>query len=100
MSHFYKHRWEIFINHSLTAARQGVNVDEKNLREDIFQFEWNFTQKLSDADLTETHANGSPISVLRNMAIKYAPLVQAQADKNSANTGTEKRNRVTPHDFY
>ena len=100
VSHFYKHRWEIFINHSLTAARQGVNVDEKNLREDIFQFEWNFTQKLSDADLTETHANGSPISVLRNMAIKYAPLVQAQADKNSANTGTEKRNRVTPHDFY
>lgn len=100
VSHFYKHRWEIFINHSLTAAKQGVNVDEKNLREDIFQFEWNFTQKLSDADLTETHANGSPISVLRNMAIKYAPLVQAQADKNSANTGTEKRNRVTPHDFY
>ncbi len=100
VAHFYKRRWEIFINHSLNAARRGVKVDENNLRDDIFQFEWNFTQKLAEPDLTEAPANGTPISIIRQMAVKYSPLIQAQADKNADNTGRETRHRVTPHDFY
>lgn len=100
VSHFYKRRWEIFINHSLTAARQGIGVDEKNLREDIFQFEWNFTQKLAEPNLTETAVKDSPVKVMRDIAVKYSPLIQAQADKNAENTGTEKKAKVTPHDFY
>ncbi len=81
VAHFYKRRWEIFINHSLSAARRGVKVDEKNLRDDIFQFEWNFTQKLAEPELTETPVKDSPVNVMRGMAKKYAPLIQAQADK-------------------
>ncbi len=100
VSHFYKHRWEIFINHSLTAARQGVSVNEQNLRDDIFQFEWNFTQKLSDPELTQTVVKDSPVKVMRNLAVKYSPLIQAQADKNASNAGAEKKVMVTPHDFY
>ena len=100
VAHFYKHRWEIFINHSLTAAKQGKPVDETNLREDIYQFEWNFTQKLADAELTEAPIKGTPVEVMRNMAIKYSPLIQAQADKNAAKGGQDKKVKVTPHDFY
>lgn len=100
VAHFYKHRWEIFINHSLTAAIQGTKVDEANLRDDIFQFEWNFTQKLADAQLTEAPRNGKPIDIIRKMAMKYSPLIQEQADKNSANLGNEQKEKVTPHDFY
>ena len=100
VAHFYKHRWEIFINHSLNAARKGVDVDANNLRDDIFQFEWNFTQKLADADLTEAPVNGTPVEVMRRMAIKYSPLIQQQADQNASNAGQEQRVKVTPHDFY
>ncbi|MCH5178873.1 MAG: alpha-N-acetylglucosaminidase [Prevotellaceae bacterium] len=100
VAHFYKRRWEIYINHSLNAARRGVDVDADNMRDDIFQFEWNFTQKLADAELTEAPVNGSPVSVMRKMAVKYSPLIQAQADKNATNAGQEKKVMVTPHDFY
>lgn len=100
VAHFYKRRWEIFINHSLRCAKMGVKVDENNLRDDIFQFEWNFNQKLADAELTEAPVNGTPIEVMRRMAIKYSPLIQAQADKNAASGGNDKKVKVTPHDFY
>lgn len=100
VAHFYKHRWEIFINHSLNAVRKGVDVDANNLRDDIFQFEWNFTQKLADPDLTEAPVNGTPVEVMRRMAVKYSPLIQQQADLNADNAGQEQRVKVTPHDFY
>ena len=100
VAHFYKHRWEIFINHSLNAARKGIDVDPENMKDDIYQFEWNFTQKLADADLTEAPVNGTPVEVMRRMVIKYSPLIQQQADQNASNEGQEKRVKVTPHDFY
>ena len=70
------------------------------MRDDIFQFEWNFTQKLADAHLSEVSLKGKPINILRRMAMKYSSLIQEQADKNSANLGNEEKERVTPHDFY
>ena len=82
------------------AVRKGVDVDANNLRDDIFQFEWNFTQKLADPDLTEAPVNGTPVEVMRRMAVKYSPLIQQQADLNADNAGQEQRVKVTPHDFY
>ena len=100
VAHFYKHRWEIFISHSLNAARKGVDVDATKLKDDILQFEWNFAQKLSDADLTEAPFNGTPIEVMRNMAGKYSPLIGQQAQQNASNKGYQKQKEATPHDFY
>lgn len=101
VKYFYKGRWEIFINHCLNAAERGVDVDKDNLRDDIFQFEWNFTQKLVAPDLYmhTPQKPASPVSLMRRISKKYAPLIQEQSDRNKSNAGQEKRAVVKPQDY-
>lgn len=98
---FYRGRWEIFINHCLNAMERGVDVDKQNLRDDIIQFEWNFTQKLVAPNLYKEAPQkpASPVNFMRQLSKKYAPLIQQQADENKGNAGNEKRAVVKPQDY-
>lgn len=73
MSNFYKKRWEIFITNSLEAATKGEKLDEAKVRQQIFDFEWDFAERRAETTLQRPTIN--PVKVINKMYNKYSKLV-------------------------
>lgn len=79
MSNFYKKRWEIFINNSLEAATKGEKLDEAKVRQQIFDFEWDFAERRAETALQRPTIN--PVKVINKMYNKYSKLVLQESLK-------------------